>query len=632
MSVTRRLLDLFRPPEGLVGQGGLLSAFSASVDFLEEAACAFNGLSPRRRAHVGVSPLLLFLDAHATSRAALIKPSDVPGVIEVTPRREQPEVMHAKVGLLCFGRGRSAPAGHIRLLVSTANWTQASARRQLELAWQLDLAIVDEKTVGPAHERADVRQAADFFETLSGRYEALPWQLHLDRILKLARNEPPQKRSKRFLHTLPLAGAARGKSIIEHLRDDAPHDRENPRDVVICAAGFYEATGKKRSKPEVLGAIEGLPGLKSGPRFAVARSTDAGALAGWRAEDDGWHVMPAVDPADGTPRSLHAKFVYVGRRWGAAVRDGWLYLGSGNMTRRGLLWAPGSAPRGNVEAGVVVEVADKLDADALAAALFVALDHDPIAVDELETGHDDELDIAGAPTLATPPILVAREGRDADGTRFLSLTWSEAASGSCIISGPFGELEVAAGTARIALGSVDCPSALNVEVNGLRFAVAVIDIEGRVCRVAFSVGRFEDALADLLRFPLPRPGEDSDDDDANIEDASNEDDDGAGGSSDDDEDLRYPLQDAMELLERLGAAQAALRADQLHDWLGHLEMHLRESFSPALRAAWRALGVPIFSTLKQPGFCPPNLAVDDVKRYRELLRRVAAAWEMPHDR
>ena len=75
-----------------------------------------------------------------------------------------------------------------------------------------------------------------------------------------------------------------------------------------------------------------------------------------RGDTEGWEIARPSDALD-QKRRLHAKFVYAGYLRDGHVSNGWLYLGSGNLSRRGILTHGGMA-EGNVETGVVFAVAN----------------------------------------------------------------------------------------------------------------------------------------------------------------------------------------------------------------------------------------------------------------------------------
>jgi hypothetical protein len=98
------LLDIFVPPEGMVGHSAALVAMTGAKDFLEEAVQRFTGLRPRQRAELGNVLVYLMLDGHASSsRQEVFPPGRIPGLHEFQPRKvDHSSLLHAKVALLAF--------------------------------------------------------------------------------------------------------------------------------------------------------------------------------------------------------------------------------------------------------------------------------------------------------------------------------------------------------------------------------------------------------------------------------------------------------------------------------------------------------------------------------------------------
>ncbi len=89
MITPETLLDLFEPPEGMVGRGGDLLAMTADKeDLLEDAMERFTRLRPRQRPELGTIVAYLMLDGHASAaRQNVLPPGRVPGLHEMQPRQ-----------------------------------------------------------------------------------------------------------------------------------------------------------------------------------------------------------------------------------------------------------------------------------------------------------------------------------------------------------------------------------------------------------------------------------------------------------------------------------------------------------------------------------------------------------------
>ena len=121
---------------------------------------------------------------------------------------------------------------------------------------------------------------------------------------------------------------------------------------------------ERTRKPEVFAKLEDLGVFTANVRrVALVEPGEAGALATWAARGitEGWEIVRPSD-ALGLNRCLHAKFVYVGYLRDGHASNGGLYVGSGNLSRRGLLTS-GAMTGGNVECGVVLPVSERLDGD-----------------------------------------------------------------------------------------------------------------------------------------------------------------------------------------------------------------------------------------------------------------------------
>ena len=162
------LIDVFAPPEGMVGHSAVLVAMTGTEDFLEDAVQRFTGLRPRQRAELGNLLVYLMLDGHASeSRQQVFRPGQIPGLHEFQPRAvDQQSLVHAKVALLGFAASRTGHPIHLRFAVLTANYTYTSARHQLELVWVVDVPL--DGTSRP-EDRADVAAAGVFVATLLAR-------------------------------------------------------------------------------------------------------------------------------------------------------------------------------------------------------------------------------------------------------------------------------------------------------------------------------------------------------------------------------------------------------------------------------------------------------------------------------
>ncbi|MCY1072920.1 hypothetical protein [Archangium lansingense] len=623
------LLDIFVPPEGMVGQSAVLVAMTGTEDFLEDAVQRFTGLRPRQRAELGNVLVYLMLDGHSSSsRQAVFPPGRIPGLHEFQPRAVNPgSLLHAKVALLAFAPNRTGAPVHLRLAVLTANFTYTSARQQLELVWVVDLPL---DGTARAEDRAEVAAAGAFVETLLARRfhrdeQSLPTNerkltARLDALLAAASSVAPANRKPRFIHSLD-------RPLYDQIRERFRSAIDKPRNLLLCGSGFYEEPSAKARKPDVFGKLEDLGVFTANVRrVALVDPGEAGAVATWakEGETEGWELVRPFDALDHN-RRLHAKFVYAGYLRDGHVSNGWLYLGSGNLSRRGIL-THGAMPEGNVETGVVFAVDERLDSEAIGRWLFWTDEAGTIDGDEWIVGQEGDAPDA-QPILEAPPILSAT--LEPEPSRRLSLHWREDVTAGTRVSISWTGrdwFDVQRGD-DVPLKNGENPAALSVRGESNRkWVVPVVDAAGRVGWQPPRFDTYADALAALLDFPI-RPAEATDDGDGNDgDDGGGGGTKGAGKGAAPEQEKSYALHASAELVEQVAALQAALPESMLDDWLDHLDRMFRASFPEALIATWRTHRLDVFAHLREPELSSPHLTDKQRARYFEVLDGAARAW------
>lgn len=622
------LLDIFVPPEGMVGHSAALVAMTGAEDFLEDAVQRFTGLRPRQRAELGNVLVYLMLDGHSSSsRKEVFPPGRIPGLHELQPRAVDPgALLHAKVALLAFAPNRTGSPVHLRLAVLTANFTYTSGRQQLELVWLVDVPL--DGTARP-EDRADVVAAGAFVETLLARRFHRDEQSLAPRDRKLtsrldallsAASSCATNHTPRFIHSLD-------RPLYDQIRQRFRNAfKEKRRNLVLCGSGFYEEPSTKARKPTVFDKLEDLGVFTANVRrVALVEPGDAGAVATWAktGDTDGWEVVRPFDALEHN-RRLHAKFAYVGYLRDGHASKGWLYLGSGNLSRRGLL-THGEMAEGNVETGVVFAVDNRLDGEAIERSLFWSDEAESVGDEEWAIGQVGDAPDA-QPILETPPILSATI--EAAPTRRLRLLWRDGLSGESRVRISWTGrdwFDVKRGD-EARLRNDESPAALNVSAESDRsWVVPVVDAAGRVGWQPPRFDTYADALAALLDFPI-RPAEAIDDDDDEKERCNPRRGKGKGIGEAIEQTKSYALHAAAELVEKVAALQTALPESMLDDWLDHLDRLFLASFPDALITAWRTHRLDVFAHLREPELRSPHLTDEQQVRYFEILDEAARAW------
>jgi hypothetical protein len=541
--------------------------------------------------------------------------------------------------------------------VLTANYTYTSARQQLELVWVVDVTL--DGTARP-EDRADVVAAGAFVRKLLEQLFYREPKAHklterLDDLLAVASDcaeslKPlPKKLKARFVHSL-------GQRLYDQIKDRFQAEwKDSRRNLLLCGSGFYERPSSSRSKPEVLVKLEQLDIFNSSPRLvAIVEPSEAGAMANWlsngkaKRKEKGWELYRSIDVLN-LNRKLHAKFIYAGYLRDGRISNGSLYLGSGNLSKRGLLSSrnnPLTEMVGgnqkkvwNIEAGVVFKVNDgfavkqqydkkgEFTEDAVARRLFwlEGKNEDlPWEVGRVGDASEDES------LIEAPPILSATI--ETAPTRGLRLLWREDFSGESRVkiswTGRYW-FDVKRGD-EVPLQNDEDPAALNVSgESDRRWVVPVVDAAGRVGWQPPRFDTYADALAALLDFPIRlAEATDDDDDEGKTRKRTKKNEKKVDGETVEQE-KNYALHAAAELVEKVAALQAALPESMLDDWLDHLDRMFRASFPEVLITSWREHGINVFEHLKARELRPPHLSderTQAVKKYIAILDMAARAW------
>jgi len=646
MQHDRRDLDaLFAPEPNQFGTHMLICGLSADIETLERITSVFTGQSKVQRAANGLLRSVLMLDASAR----LLSPLAVPGMLQLAPCaatdwKQRTSLMHAKVALMGYAASPFAAPTSLRLVVSTGNWTRETwgSGSQIDMFWSATCKTL-QPGERPTQAHADIAAALAFFEQLmSGLYPqsttflqgqalAMPW-LEIWKV-QLPMDKP--KTRTNFIHSLE-------KPLFDQIKKRFP---KTGISTLVAGSGFFEQASKgAASKPEVLARLEELG--NPGKRYLVSNTDQAGALAGWvganlkkagSGELGGWNLCAPADPLQAKQTFartfLHAKYIAGLKRVYASKNDtgtlGVLYLGSGNLSRAGLLTSAslgaGNSRRrqmGNIEAGIF------MDEEIVIAQIWRALARGkpltPEAMTAMVPGDGEPIFEPRDP----PPVLFAR----AEGRRlYLVRSAAPPLALQLRITGTGDWLDIQAGQEEIALPDESIPpivwvrlpatpSLANPEVH----EVPVFSENGIFCRQLPAELSADDVLDALLAFPAAPPY--LPDPDAPVE-AS-----GKFSTAGSDSARRYPLRLLASLIEAIGQRNCALTKEQFPFWLSQLRVLLLQQVSQADRSAVRRTGVDLFPALHQPGFTPPWLNESPALKtsYESLVGDIQRAWTILH--
>jgi hypothetical protein len=418
-----RFFELFKPPEGYAGSFGWMCGFTAHADVMGEIADRFTQGAGSFVATHRRDALWLITDPASPQ----ITQVEAPAVHHMTLGKSWEDgfrgrgIFHAKVALLHFiEEAPEAPADRrhiVRLVVATGNWTWETLKSNIDLFWRTEIEVGRTTTCPKA--LADILAAYQMFNDLRPHLTPNPWAgnpsdgvgetpyADLDRILQ---GQPTPAEQPRFFHSLH-------RPLRESLLSRFPARAADP--MLVIGSGFYaggvpapDGTSRRGDAKSFLCALaEDLTGESGVAQIHVVlnpRACQGLANAARDLKEAGWRFFkPRPHESDkGQERKLHAKFIYRGSQ---TRLEGELYIGSGNLTPRGLGPKNGIG-RWNFEAGVVIPV-DQDGVPDTHLPFASSLEVDPF-YDELQAGGDFEMTIEFSGLCPLTHFTLCEKGND----------------------------------------------------------------------------------------------------------------------------------------------------------------------------------------------------------------------------
>ncbi|MCA6215767.1 hypothetical protein KGA65_04325 [Ideonella sp. B7] len=632
------LLQCFAPPESYVGTFGWLCGYSADAAFLDAAAERFTRQTTAQRAYAGKLALIVLLD----SGQSQVLPHDAPGVLHA-PMRDASHfaLLHAKLALLGYRHEQEPERWCLRLVVSTGNWTRETLERSLDAMWLVevrseDLALRD---LGPLQARADVAAAWDLFHWLQPKFDLGALEAEPRSLTALARGkfdawvravDRPRRKARFF--------DSRKKSLLRQLPEFVRHHAgEMDRNTLMLGSGFYEGGTSKEPPVALVQIVDALRDAGLATRSCevhlfveptACQAVASGLTAIWAL---GWRVWAAEPPPflDQRPaRTLHAKFIFgCGyRKDSDKCLNGWIYLGSGNLTRPGILQ---NCPQGNLEAGVVFGddalTWSKPGQESCASSrLPMQWKHEVKDVAQLQAGSEMP---ERPPAFVAPPVSWCRyvplpAGQPA---RLVLPAYTvpvevlDTAGNVCAYLGP----------QEVVWRGAQQPSVVvqwSVTGEQLRCSIPVIDSAGRVAAVELPKLDLESAWWQLAQFPQSPAEEDCDTDTRDFETGTVL----ARAAAPDPVDSA--IRTMMRLMENVADKQAGLSEADWDAWCISLEQALRQAADcPVVDAFKRQLALNPLAVLRAecslPVFARDPLSAA-LARYLPVLDAVEKCWEV----
>lgn len=588
--MSRSLLTLFAPPEGYIGDFGLLCGFTASRDVLDRIARTFSGDGSRPR-----------LAAYIHPTAAAV--TDVPGVAWMHFRPRPPfRLLHAKVALLGF----RAPENYcLRLVISTGNWTAEPLTTSIDMFWCDELAVgePDRQLV------SDIRAADDLFRWLRKQCD--------DGLLRQTFDGTrPDESFRKAIEALPVSplpprfvdtreGTMRSR-VIEKLTGDT-------KGHLVIGSGFYEGSNDEETE----GLIESLRAelvrkswLAGNAALDLVLNPDNCQGLHAQAESlvaNGWRLRgPGSCHTEHRQARLHAKYLYLGKHSGAGqIGPAQVYIGSSNFSRMGFESTVGN---GNLEAGIVITPDPMLSWRKNARAGIRDL---------LPGDFDVEIELSALSVGAafeppseppTPPPITFVEWIDD------CLNAPDDCGDSVEIVGP-DKKPVALPSAWPA----PPPAFVTLHPSGWRVPVRA---DGALVVPKRGQPSLEDILAGIGSFPSYPIGANEDDNDG---DSVDRDPSGDAIGNANDEARTYPLRQMMRLITRLTEAQRELDPREWLRWCRELRQDLPglvNSELPMIEPFKAAKASPLRALMDRE-FLPDGV---DVAPLKAAIDRIEVAW------
>ena len=347
------LLALFDPPDGLIGSFGWICGYSADPVFMEEAVHRFTQGSKSSRMADGSIALVLMLDPSCPQITG------ASGVLHL-PAKESGgnryRLVHAKVALLLFAPKDGSDGYIIRLVVSTGNWTMATVEESIDLYWSFDWAV--------GQNGEDEQQRADLFAS----WAMIKWlRLSFDHSLLYRETADPADREDNMLSAIldglkpvkiePRFFDNRAEGLLDQIVRRVPLGRRNQ---LVMGSGFFEGGNADRLPKIPRRIVDKLKNkLSSSVTISLVIDPDKCQCIAASARtiiDAKWRILKGRVPASfGQAKHLHAKFIFSANKHSSQkqlCQNNWLYFGSGNLTKPGLVNRSGT--HGNLEAGVLL--------------------------------------------------------------------------------------------------------------------------------------------------------------------------------------------------------------------------------------------------------------------------------------
>lgn len=632
----RTLLSLFDPPtEDTVGIIGAVCGYSMSPDFAELMVEKFTKKSLDAISSKGDFCLLLALDKGKGQIG------HIPGLYQMLrkPNTNSFDLLHAKIGILAFGKNKHDKIRHLRCFVTTGNFTRNGIRENLDLVWTVDITLEDKGI--DKQDKADASKIFRFFKDLESFYsipEIIRNQFFiLNEIVNSWSLKDSDLKKSRFITNLDLIKKESMFSLIAEVFKKA--DPLTKHNTLICGSGFFESQNIDDEKLEVFEQIEKQ--ICTSRCYVQSKSIDGFVVINYPKDsgkfknlnfDSGrinWNVQKAKDfsnfPEMQLRKFLHSKYIFSGHFRNGNYINCIIYIGSANLTKKGMLYSLGNS-QSNIEAGVIIEL-EKVEGDELY--MNLSKSDDVVNREEIEkTAFPvDDFD-EGIPVFSSPIISI--QLIDEVENKY-SIEWDNNLS-SCSIVNCHGELvPVDYGTEKICIELSKQAFMAKVSWNNNESVtmVPIFGNNGSFCQSPPHELSAEEAIFRLLSFPDDEVisneflDDESDSDEREFNSVFTKINENLPSRK------RY-ISLAAELVENIAKKNQIINKGNVLSWVENLEFVLCQCVTKSEIRNITNLELNIFEVLKMEHFSPNweamNADPEIIKKYNNTIDFISQSW------
>ncbi len=644
--------QVFAPPEGYFGQVCVCCAMSADDTCIEKILTFFSGgKNNNTRAFDRKTSFFLMLNQ---GHPNLNDTNPIYGLCQLTPKTngvwDSVYVQHAKVAVMQFGK---TPHGGKnddliwRYVICTGNWTDASAKSQLEMVWSED--IQSSSKTQQRQKIADLVASSNFLQNLKELYNCSEtlWDVAknmFEGISSFQKGKLSHSDKTRFFSTLPelRKGKKDSDCILNNLSSQFfRYKGRKDKNYVVAGSGFFEEPCGNSGKPEVFKEFDEKILKRIGDAIEkrlVINPDFAGRIALWKENCD-WDFFSAKDPASEN-RKLHAKYIFIGEKKHGQISNGLLYLGSGNLSIKGLLSSFGKARgdrsgKGNIEAGIVVKTDTFLEKKE-GSLLSTLLVDEPISIEKMKSDVLDGDEAPPNPDLKQNPVFAI----NIIDQQLFSIEWNPdyvSNRDSCLV-------KISTDMVRkipikqdkvcwVDWNIPECPRCqwLKMEVDDIKCIVPMLAQDGLLLPYCRAVNDFDGILAPLNDFPknIITLDDDSESPENPVHRLP-----GRSSSSNSDEKMggkKYLYGEAMKLIEGIASynneyfPKDSSNQDLISSWITTIDT-LLANLTPDIVKIYTDLKIDFISVLKNTDGFAPCLDSKHKKIWDDFIDRWVKKW------